>query len=433
MNLTISRALSVSMPCWTVIFWRARPAQRRLDDAVVEVLDRHVALHELRLQHVDDGLHLEVVGRGDGDVLLVPGDLGLAVLEIVALGDLLAGLVERVVDLLQIDARHDVERRHAALRSRAPGGLPVANDGAFGGLTRRARLGLSLASGSSTLRVGGGGRPEGPRGCGCDETRRGHRARRLGCARAADPRGAPASSAADCDDGNPCTDDLCDTDARLRLRAGEQSLRRRQQLLDERRLQRRHLRRRRRRRAGARRVRRSPTLPAERRHVRRRRPAAPARSRQLRHDRRLRPSASTAGRRPRSGTAIIHTCGNGTLYDSVRLRPRRHLRRRRARLQRRHGGLHDGRAERPPRLAGHARGHRRPDLRHRRRRLQRRPRHLHADRHAAEHLRQRRARGQRELRRRRRRRLPERPVHGHLHLRAAGERAPRSRARRSST
>jgi hypothetical protein len=83
-------------------------------------------VYQLRLQDVDDGLHFEVVGGRDDDLFLIPPDIGLAIFEIIALRNFLPGLVERVVDLLQIDARHDVEGRHGAVRSRAVGGLPVA-------------------------------------------------------------------------------------------------------------------------------------------------------------------------------------------------------------------------------------------------------------------------------------------------------------------
>ena len=55
------------------------------------------------------------------------------------------------------------------------------------------------------------------------------------------------------------------------------------------------------------------------------------------------------------------------------LRAERDLRRGRGRLQRRHGGLHHRRAERPPRLAHHRHRDRRADLLHRGRRLRRVP------------------------------------------------------------
>ena len=80
--------------------------------AHVEILDRHAALDHPRLQHVDQGVHPELVVRGQPDLGLGPVELDGAVgaLEVVALGDLLQRLIDGVVDLLEVGAGGDVER-----------------------------------------------------------------------------------------------------------------------------------------------------------------------------------------------------------------------------------------------------------------------------------------------------------------------------------
>jgi len=70
------------------------------------------ALHELRLQDVHDRLQPVVVVGQHLDAVLVQRDLGLRPLEVVPLADLLDRLVDRVVDLLHVHDRYDVERRH---------------------------------------------------------------------------------------------------------------------------------------------------------------------------------------------------------------------------------------------------------------------------------------------------------------------------------
>src|SRR5659263_125780 len=65
---------------------------------------------ELGLEDVEDGLHsLGRVGDHE-DRVAAPGDGGAHALEVVALGDLLGGLVEGVVHLLPVDLADDVER-----------------------------------------------------------------------------------------------------------------------------------------------------------------------------------------------------------------------------------------------------------------------------------------------------------------------------------
>ena len=46
-------------------------AGRGLDLAGLEVLERHLAPHQLALQHVPDRLELVLVGRGERDLLLL--------------------------------------------------------------------------------------------------------------------------------------------------------------------------------------------------------------------------------------------------------------------------------------------------------------------------------------------------------------------------
>src|SRR5205814_10240495 len=78
----------------------------------LEVLHRHVAFDEFRLQHVEQGLHLEVVVGDEGEDGLgaVERDRRLRALEVVALSHLFGGLVHRVVDLLEVGTGGDVER-----------------------------------------------------------------------------------------------------------------------------------------------------------------------------------------------------------------------------------------------------------------------------------------------------------------------------------
>src|SRR4051812_23623474 len=87
-------------------------AARLLDLARIEVLHRDAALNELRLKHVPERLHLVVVLSGESDFAFgaIQLDGGRRSLEVVALGDLLLRLIDGVVDLLEVDARRDVER-----------------------------------------------------------------------------------------------------------------------------------------------------------------------------------------------------------------------------------------------------------------------------------------------------------------------------------
>src|SRR5580700_6069791 len=78
-----------------------------------EGFDVDAAPHGLRLKDIHDVAHLELVIRDQRDLLAVGLDAGLAVLEIEAIFDFLTRLIERVLEFLPIDARHDVERRFA--------------------------------------------------------------------------------------------------------------------------------------------------------------------------------------------------------------------------------------------------------------------------------------------------------------------------------
>src|SRR5690606_40008064 len=67
------------------------------------------ALDQLGLEDIEDSLHPVLGVRLHEDLLPGPRDRGAHALEVVALRDLLGGLVEGVVDLLPLDLRDDVE------------------------------------------------------------------------------------------------------------------------------------------------------------------------------------------------------------------------------------------------------------------------------------------------------------------------------------
>src|SRR4051794_2120727 len=78
----------------------------------VEHLEADVALDQLLLEHVENGVR-PVVGRGADlyGVLALPVDGGAGALEVEPGGDLACRLSQGVVDLLAVDLAHDVERR----------------------------------------------------------------------------------------------------------------------------------------------------------------------------------------------------------------------------------------------------------------------------------------------------------------------------------
>src|SRR5262249_29140477 len=86
-----------------------RAAGRLFHLAVVQGLERDATLVELRLEDIDDGLELHLVGHGQRDVGPLELHLVLRALEIVAGVDLAPRLIERVRDLLHVDLAHDVE------------------------------------------------------------------------------------------------------------------------------------------------------------------------------------------------------------------------------------------------------------------------------------------------------------------------------------
>jgi len=79
--------------------------------ACVEGLHRDVAADQLLLEHVDGGLHPLFGGADDlDDLLALPGDGRVGAAEVESGGQLLGGLVQRVVDLLAVNLADDVER-----------------------------------------------------------------------------------------------------------------------------------------------------------------------------------------------------------------------------------------------------------------------------------------------------------------------------------
>src|SRR5207253_6575349 len=95
------------------------------DFAGVEILDGDTPLDEFRLKDIPQRVHLVVVlgGKRDLSAGAIQLDGSRRSLEIVALRDLLLGLVNGVVDLLEIDAGSHIERsllRHGQKSNRQP-------------------------------------------------------------------------------------------------------------------------------------------------------------------------------------------------------------------------------------------------------------------------------------------------------------------------
>jgi hypothetical protein len=110
MNLTMSLAFSVVMPCCSV--------GGGLRGAAAHVLDGNIPPHQARGDDLPQRVQLELVVGGQHELrfLRVEIDRRLRALEVIALRHFLASLVERVVHFLEIDVRRDVERtlrRHA--------------------------------------------------------------------------------------------------------------------------------------------------------------------------------------------------------------------------------------------------------------------------------------------------------------------------------
>ncbi|SKW72353.1 Uncharacterised protein [Mycobacteroides abscessus subsp. abscessus] len=76
----------------------------------VESFHADVAAHQLFLEDVDGRLQALLGGADELDGLIaLPCDRGVGATEVEAGGQLLGGLVQRVVDLLAVDLAHDVE------------------------------------------------------------------------------------------------------------------------------------------------------------------------------------------------------------------------------------------------------------------------------------------------------------------------------------
>src|SRR5450756_132811 len=83
---------------------------RGLDRAVVESLQGHAPLRELRLEQVRHGLQAELVVRRERELLVLLLDSGRGALQVEALPDFFPGLRDRVRDLGEVDFGDDVER-----------------------------------------------------------------------------------------------------------------------------------------------------------------------------------------------------------------------------------------------------------------------------------------------------------------------------------
>src|SRR5262245_45181379 len=100
-----------------------RAAERLLDLAEGERLERHVALHQASLEHVAHGLELELVRGRERQLLSRELDVRARPLEVEARLDLLHRLRDRVLDLLEVHAADDVERAVGHWRDGLSGNL----------------------------------------------------------------------------------------------------------------------------------------------------------------------------------------------------------------------------------------------------------------------------------------------------------------------
>ena len=112
MNLLSSRALRRRDPGAEGRRPAGRCPRRLLDLAVVERLQRHLRLTSFSSSTWRSALSRSSVLRAQGDLVVAELDRGAGVLEVEPVGDLAAGLVDGVADLLQVDLGHDVEGRH---------------------------------------------------------------------------------------------------------------------------------------------------------------------------------------------------------------------------------------------------------------------------------------------------------------------------------
>ena len=109
----MSLAASVGMPCCSVIDAPDGVVGGALDVARRQVLRRHAAPHHPPLKDFPQRVILKSSSAVSVSVFsaAVEIDRGARALEVVPLRHFLAGLVDGVVDLLEIDAGGDVERR----------------------------------------------------------------------------------------------------------------------------------------------------------------------------------------------------------------------------------------------------------------------------------------------------------------------------------
>src|SRR5262245_11384447 len=90
-----------------------RTARRSgLDRPGLQRPERHLAPRQLLLQHLVQQAQLELVGRTEVEGVLLAADLRRRVAEVEALADFLEGLLDRIIDFLQVDATHHIEERH---------------------------------------------------------------------------------------------------------------------------------------------------------------------------------------------------------------------------------------------------------------------------------------------------------------------------------
>ena len=75
----------------------------------VEVLHAHVALGQPAHHHFFEGADFELVGGAEFDLVLVQDNLGVAALEVEAIGQLLLGLVDGVLDLHRVHFGDNIE------------------------------------------------------------------------------------------------------------------------------------------------------------------------------------------------------------------------------------------------------------------------------------------------------------------------------------
>ena len=114
MNFPISRALSSLIPTWIDDLLAGAPLGRLFDLAVVDRLQRHLALHEFLLEHLGDSLQplLRCRLQLDRVVALLQRHHAVGALEVESVRELAVRLIDRVLDLLDVDLGHHVEARH---------------------------------------------------------------------------------------------------------------------------------------------------------------------------------------------------------------------------------------------------------------------------------------------------------------------------------